>query len=676
MPAPALSRRELLAAAAGAAAASALPLRLPAPALAATGDERWWAGIDAIMAALADRWDADRGAYGPAAGTYSTAVNASLLYVHAIAAAAGRTGPARADERALALVDALTRSPAPFASSLDDTHPADKMRHAPGWTKDITNPRASMDKSVDPQAARALAAAAITAGEALGIGARRREAIAQQVDGAARTAFFRYPNVRLNQINWNCEMYLEAARLTGDGELLREDYRRHALRFLRHVRVPDAGKRVGNLGPGYRFHYLPHELGRHAYNLDSAEYGSETVSFLGVYAAARAAGMARWPDWAMRRARAWALRVLAGFWTHAGTLSWDTGLSTARWQIGKVWALAQRGLLAIASSPDFHSDRRMGRWAASMLLGGLEHYVRLAAGEPSGLAPATLYGVQASGQGSASRVLFAARIAAHAAEAVSLGVPGRGWETPPSLYSADPDTGRVTYTTRRYATAFLGSHQRALPWGGLDPVRLFAADGTALLAVGGRLPANLGARVLSARDGIIASSDGSRARPGRVDAGSPQRRTVTARSAPFPRESYAGHARSLRVRGSAKGRRATLHADHLLDGDSLLLRWRAASAERHRLAVYLPVRDGARVSAGGRELALGAPVSLRSGRTLRLHVDGHSLDVRIASASTRLVAELRRVPRSGAAPGVGRALVLRSALSARAARVSLRLTPR
>ena len=40
--------------------------------------------------------------------------------------------------------------------------------------------------------------------------------IADRVSRCARGPFFRFPNVRLNQINWNCELYAHAATVTGD----------------------------------------------------------------------------------------------------------------------------------------------------------------------------------------------------------------------------------------------------------------------------------------------------------------------------------------------------------------------------------------------------------------------------------------------------------------------------
>jgi hypothetical protein len=42
------------------------------------------------------------------------------------------------------------------------------------------------------------------------------------------------------------------------------------------------------------------------------------------------------------RLRTWVERVLCGYWTHAGYLNWDTGLSFDRWHQAKKQASARR----------------------------------------------------------------------------------------------------------------------------------------------------------------------------------------------------------------------------------------------------------------------------------------------------------------------------------------------
>ncbi len=114
-----------------------------------------------------------------------------------------------------------------------------------------------------------------------------------------------------------------------------------------------------NLGPGYRFHYLPNQPPSHPFNVDSAEYANITIHFLLFHAQARAAGMAPLPRADHAMLEAWVERVLLGYWTHAGFLNWDSGLGLDRWQIGKTFAFAQQGLIAIAKSPAVPLEQRV-----------------------------------------------------------------------------------------------------------------------------------------------------------------------------------------------------------------------------------------------------------------------------------------------------------------------------
>jgi hypothetical protein len=54
---------------------------------------------------------------------------------------------------------------------------------------------------------------------------------------------------------------------------------------------------------------------------------------------------------AVRLLRRWLRRVLAGYWTDAGYLNWDTGLGFRRWHQAKKLGLAQHALIGIASAP-------------------------------------------------------------------------------------------------------------------------------------------------------------------------------------------------------------------------------------------------------------------------------------------------------------------------------------
>ena len=76
------------------------------------------------------------------------------------------------------------------------------------------------------------------------------DAIRDAISRTARGPFWRYPTIRLNQINWYALMYAADATVTGDPTLLKRDFSAQLTRFVRGSKA--------NFGPGMRFHYLPH----------------------------------------------------------------------------------------------------------------------------------------------------------------------------------------------------------------------------------------------------------------------------------------------------------------------------------------------------------------------------------------------------------------------------------
>ena len=207
------------------------------------------------------------------------------------------------------------------ASAPHATRP-DKMFHVGGWLVERALGRRGRWRSRStrrsPRGWRA------RGGRATCWGSRppRRSAWPRVVQRCAHGAFFRYPNVRLNQINWNAEVFAHAATMTGDTALLRRDYYLHMRRFVAgvhrpwladHARARATAARPTS-GPGYRFNYLTTRPPGDAFNLDSAEYANITVHFLLCYARARAAGhagaAARRPRGAEGLGRARAARLL------------------------------------------------------------------------------------------------------------------------------------------------------------------------------------------------------------------------------------------------------------------------------------------------------------------------------------------------------------------------------
>jgi hypothetical protein len=632
-----LRRRDLLTGAVRLAAAAAVAtpaLRLvAAPAArgaAAVGgngrtDAGYWDFIDPIAQRLDHLWDARDRCYG-VGGEAESAINAALLTVHAVAALRGHAGTARADDRARALAARMCESP-PWSERTKPMRP-DKMFHVGGWLASVRSAGAGMEKSVDPKVAEALACA-WRGRDVLGLDAAAAQRMAALVQRCAHGPFFRYPNVRLNQINWNAEVFAHAATMTGDTSLLRRDYYLHMRRFVAGVHRPwlaDRRRRPyyggsTNLGPGYRFNYLTTRPPGDAFNLDSAEYANITVHFLLWYARARAAGMPALPPADRALLTAWVERVLLGYWTHAGLLNWDSGLGLKRWQIGKTFAFAQQGLLAIARADDFHARADMGGWAKYMFDRGLGVYQRWADEEGGGsLAPAWLHGVHAElGGGDASKILFGARMAANAARAIDLGLGEREAIEPPPFYAYDPDIGRVALSTPTYSTAVLGANHGAVDYGGIELARLYDGDGRPVATIGGRPPAAFGVVVRDVANRKLLASQGCRLAPSLAD---PPVRLLhaprgTGRVVAHPRHAYAAPFARLEARGAVAAGDLRVVTRHRFHADHVETTWTVTSSgsARRSVDVLFPVwTRGARIDAvlrdGSRKTLGSGPISL------------------------------------------------------------------
>ena len=424
-------------------------MALVAPAQAAGhDDEAYLRFADRVAARLEPAWSPADGHYLSGTLALDSRFNAAMLLVHATAARYGHVGASRNDERARQLAQALTRSPPFFTGAAAPW--ADPMYHSPGWLGNLVPGYSMMDKAIDPKVAEGLIAA-WQARDALALSSETAAAIVDEVSAVAHGTFFRYPNVRLNQINWPLEIAAYDAIATGRGELLRDEYRLQVSRFLGGVRRPwiePVALTTTNLSPSYRFHYVPGKSAARAINIDSAEYANITLHFLAFYDDARRAGMPAPPRADVRLLRAWVQHALFGYWTHAGLLNWDTGLGMKRWMKGKTWAYAQQGLLAIASASRFQRDPRYRAWAKTMFDRGLDLYDRL--GGAGHLAASNLYGVPARTMAHSDDLMFAARIAGNAARAVAAGLgrtrqPSRRRSMPSMLTSgALPSARRRT----------------------------------------------------------------------------------------------------------------------------------------------------------------------------------------------------------------------------------------
>jgi hypothetical protein len=545
-------------------------LAWPASAGAAYTDADYLRYADRLVTSLDGTWDPGLGYYTSSAATIDSRYNAALLLVHATAAAAGHAGPARNDERARRLAARLTEAP-PFYAELSAPWP-DKMFHTPGWVGTMSGAYDVMDKAIDPKIAEALVAA-WRARDVLGLAPATAARIADEIGRVAYAPFFRYPNVRLNQINWPAELYAYEAVVSGTPELLLSDYRQQVRRFVAGARRPWSGASATNLSPTYRFHYQINIPATAKRNLDSAEYANMTLHFLSFYDEAVAAGMAPVPLGDRRLLRGWVRRDLFGYWLHSGFLNWDTGLSYRRWMKGKTWAYALQGLLTIASSPAFHNDPRYGPWAKAIFDGALDFYARQ--GPPEG--GSALFGVEPEEDVLGDARMTAARMAANAARAVTAGLGRMASAVPPPFYAFDPDVGRLAVSTPRYGTALVVVNRGAVPYGGIELARLYDAEGDPIGGIGARPPAAFGVQVRDARGRhVLATGAGLHAPQG-------DRPPLRVRGADAPAGPFRG---TLEATGRRRSRELEVTARHRFSAASIESAWTVRRRTgRRRLAV-------------------------------------------------------------------------------------------
>jgi hypothetical protein len=623
------------AAAAGAALALLVAVITPSASAAALTDDDYLRFADRVAERLDRTWDADDGRYVMGNRGLDAIYDAALLTVHATAALHGHVGPARNDERARRLAERLTESPPFFAGPAAPV--PDSMFHTPGWTGNMVGDYGAMDKAIDPKVAEALALT-WRARDVLALAPETTARIREAITSVAHGAFFRFPSVRLNQINWGAELYAYAADVTGDAQLLRDDYGRQVRRFLAGVRrawFAPSRDAATNLSPSMRFQYKPDQTPRSGTNLDSSEYANITLHFIAWHQAARAAGMpALGPD-DRRLLRAWVRRVLFGYWTHSGMLNWDTGLGLRRWMKGKTWAYAQQGLLAIAASPAFQADPRQRAWAKTMFDRGLRLYERLDARGPrlDELPHPALMEVEPARQSASDARIFAARMAANAVRAVTMGLGKMPGEEPPAFYAFDPDVGRLAVSTPVYSTAIIPVNRGAFPYGGIELARLLDRDGAPLTGVGGTAPSAPGIQVHDASGRLVLASQVGLTRdprrPPLALTRSPE--GPVTRADPTPGSVHAGRFRTLTAVGRRRSGDFLLTTRHRFGDRAIEERWRVErrSGRRwYRASVVLPSSGSEStveaIMRDGRVIALvpgAAGVALRS--VSRFRVQSH-----------------------------------------------------
>ena len=542
--------------------------------LAFGADDHYWAFADRCQRMLDGLWSPGLGHY-QSGGRGETSLNANLLFTHASAALAGHTGAARQDARARSVVARLCSVPPwrPEGAGLPPTPDRRDQTHDWGWG-------ATMDShdyqhvAIDAAVVRGLAQAWLARGP-LGLDAATADMIAGAVQRCARSPFYAYPALRLNQINWPLEIFAWTAAVTGDTWLLHHETRLQLGRFADALTRVVPPYRIPFTGPGYRFHYVPGDRANARANLDNPEYAAAVCGALQFYEPAVRQGM----DPLLPRQRAaltaWIERVLCGYWTHAGYLNWDTGASFRRWHQGTKFGLAQAALLSIATAPSLQPGPEYGRWAKYLFDRGLELFDRWSRGGAV-LPPAVAFGVTRTPGGLGEARLAAARMQANAVRAAGLGLGALPSELPPPLYAYDPDVGRLAVTTPAYSTAVAVVDYERLPYGGAELARLFDGEMRVAAGIGGRAPAAFG--VVARQVGTGRRVESQRGRPRASLARPPLRlleapRGAVARPRAYPRRAYAGAFRTLEAVAVTRDAALTITTRHRFTADAIETRW-------------------------------------------------------------------------------------------------------
>jgi hypothetical protein len=567
----------------------------------------YWALADRMMTGLDAGWDPRRGYYE---GTVRS--NSGLLMAHSIAALRGHQGPTRRDGRARMLVHRLTSTPVWLGAGSYGNRPS--LSTCWSMLMDRARPQHS---TLESKVAEALAWA-WRARRPLRLSPKAARRIVRRLTACAYSPPYRVGTRVVNQISWNADIYASAAIVSGRRSLLVRDYRRQLARFANAIDRPAPGMFAPNLGRNYQFHYAPDRPESAGINIDSPEYANIVVYAIAHYDRALRRGMRPLPARSMRRMRAWVERLIAGSWTHAGYLNWDTGKGMGRWHSAQYWAFAQQGLLAIAASPRFWPSRAYGRWAKAMFDRSLMLYRRLADENGTLLAPGEMFGVRSPMH---RYDCFCARELGTITRAIAMGLGALPAEDPPPLYAFDYDTGRLAVTTPRYSTAVVPDDRGVLRYGGIELARLFGPDQKPAAHIGGRPPAGFGIRVTGddgrtvlASQGISGGAHGATLRLTRAPRGAARALR------PYPARPYGGPFRTLEARGSVRRGGVRVRTRHRFERAAIETTWRVTCRARcggRNVAAYFPTWGrGARIEAvlrdGTRVRLARAGVSARS----------------------------------------------------------------
>ena len=183
---------------------------------------------------------------GTEGGGCESMLNALMLLTHSAAAQAGHAGPARRDERARRIARLLVTPPAFVVRPPARPGPGSQV-HVPGWSNALDSVHGTQHEVFDAEIVDGLVAA-WRARRALALPASTARLIERRIHATAESSFWRWPSVRLNQINWYALMYAADAEVTRRPQALATPFRRQLARFVTGV-TPARGE-AGNLGPG------------------------------------------------------------------------------------------------------------------------------------------------------------------------------------------------------------------------------------------------------------------------------------------------------------------------------------------------------------------------------------------------------------------------------------------
>ena len=209
----------------------ALLCALPLLAYAASSPTPAFAYDDAGYLEYADRmterldrtWNDERGIYVPGSGGVDALVNAGLLLTHSVAAQEGHRGPARNDQRARRIARALVSAPV-FIDHRPTLVPPGSQFHVPGWGSSMDSSAVGQHLVFDAGIVDGLVHA-WKARRAIDLPDETAQMIVDRIHRVASSGFYRWPTIRLNQVNWYALIYAADATVTGRSGLLRRDLR-------------------------------------------------------------------------------------------------------------------------------------------------------------------------------------------------------------------------------------------------------------------------------------------------------------------------------------------------------------------------------------------------------------------------------------------------------------------